>query len=183
MHKRYPRYSDFRFSTDPQNVLKFLQRSSKSSKSSEVHKRFSRRPQSPQKCYLTSSKSSVCNQCSAEILNILKSPWNPQRPQVLNRSTRSHQEVQKNLQCFEILRSTGLQKVLKRSTKSPKSQENSQKLTKVLRPQVLNWCSICPQIPSKGHQSPRSPQRSTKAIQGYLKVLKKFINVFKVLSM
>ena len=48
MHKRYPRSSDLRFSTDPQNVLKFLKRSSKPSKSSEVHKRYSSRHQSPQ---------------------------------------------------------------------------------------------------------------------------------------
>ena len=113
----------------PQKVFKAT------SKSSKVYQR----PQSPQ--YVIKF---------AKILNILKSPWNPQRPQVLNRSRRSHQKFQKNLQCFEILRSTGLQKVLKRSTKSSKSQENSQKVTKVLRPQVLNWSSKCPQFPQKG---------------------------------
>ena len=98
MHKRYPRSSDLRFSTDPQNVLKFLKSSSKPSKSSEVHKRYSRRPQFL-KMLSTSSKSSVGNQVR-KILNVLKSHWNPQRHQVLNRFTRSHQKFLKDSSTF-----------------------------------------------------------------------------------
>ena len=89
MHKRYPRSSGLSFSTDPQNVLKFLKMSTKPSETSEVHKRYSRRPQSPQK-----------------VINVLDILWSSNVPQmviksssqspqkflkaVLNRSTRSH---------------------------------------------------------------------------------------------
>ena len=130
----------------------------------------------PQKVFKATSKSSkiyqrpqnpVGNQSSSNVHQmVLKSPWNPKIPQVLKRSTRSHQKFQKNLQCFEILRSSGLQKVLKRSTKSSKSQENAQKVPKVLRPQVLNWSSKCPQIPQKvikALEVLRGPQKVFKA--------------------
>ena len=148
MHKRYPRSSDLRFSTDPQNVLKFLKRSSKPSKSSEVHKRYSSRHQSPQ-----------------EVINVVKILWSSKVPQmfikwsskspqnflktVLKWSTRGHQKFQKGYSMFwdpHVHRSS---KSPKRSTKSSKSQENAQKVPKVFTPQVLKWSSKCPLFPQK----------------------------------
>ena len=58
-------FSDLRFSTDPQNVLKFLKWSSKPSKSSEVHKRYSSRHQRPQ-----------------EFINVVKILWSSKVPQM-----------------------------------------------------------------------------------------------------
>ena len=52
----------------------------------------------------------------------------------------------KVIQCSESIRSSGLQKVLKRSTKSSKSQGNAQILPKVLRPQGFKWSTKGPQI-------------------------------------
>ena len=98
MNKRYPRYSDLRFSTDPHNVLKFLKRSSKPSKSSEVHKRYS------------------------SDLNSSKAYQRPQNPVVVKGSSNVHQmvltkssKVPKNIP----------QKVHQRSSKGP---ENSSML-------------------------------------------------------
>ena len=107
MHKRYPRSSDLRFSTDPQNVLKFLKRLSKPSKSSEVLKRYSSWHQSPQ-----------------EVINVVKILWSWKVPQmlikwsskslqnflktVLKWPTRSHQKFQKGSSMFwehQVLRS------------------------------------------------------------------------------
>ena len=75
-----------------------------------------------------------------EILKGLKSSIGP--PEVIKSSW-------KVLQWSESIRSSGPQNVLKRSTKSSRSQENVQKVPKVLRPQVLNWSSKCPQFPQK----------------------------------
>ena len=126
MHKRYPRSSDLRFSTDPQNVLKFLKRSSKPSKSSEVHKRYSSRHQSPQ-----------------EVINVVKILWSSKVPQmfikwsskspqnflktVLKWSTRSHQKFQKGSSMFwehQVLRS------LRQSSKGPQSPQKVKKMHK-----------------------------------------------------
>ena len=140
MHKRYPRSSDLRFSTDPQNVLKFLKRSSKPSKSSsEVHVKGIRQsrsndPQSPQ--------------------NFLKT--------VINQKFRQRS-------C-----PTGLSKSPQKVHKVLKSQENAQKVPKVLRPQVLNWSSKCPQKFPKN--SPQMLSTSTRSHQKFLKV---FFNVLR----
>ena len=75
-----------------------------------------------------------------EILKDLKSSIVPQ--EVIKSSW-------KVLQWFESIRSSGLHNVLNRSTKSSSCQENAQKVPKVLRPQVLNWSSKCPQFPQK----------------------------------
>ena len=317
MHKGYPRPSGLRFSTDPQNVLNFLKRSSKPSKSTEVHKRYSRRPQipqklinvlkilrsskvpqmvikwssqspqnfqktalkrttsshqkflkcssmfwkhqvirsskSPQKVHKILKKSRKCtkgtqgprspqvlrwsSKCTPfpqkvlkalEVLRVLqkvfkttsnssKSYQRPQNPVVVKSSSNGHQMVLTNsskvpknspkkgpqefmkrswkvLRSFALLKSTGLQKVLKRSTKSSKTQENAQKVPKVLaalRPQLilkisskgqenaqkvpnvlrtgfLKWSSNY----SKGSQNPRNLERSSKDTQIVLKVLK-----------
>ena len=171
MHKRYPRSSDLRFSTDPQNVLKFLKRSSKPSKSSEVHKRYSSRHQSPQ-----------------EVINVVKILWSSKVPQmlikwsskspqnflktVLKWSTRSHQKFQKGSSMFwehQVLRSLKspqkVHKVLKKSRKCTKGTQGPQTSGSQL---ILKMASNF----SKGYQSPRSPHRSTKRIQGDFKVLK-----------
>ena len=101
--------------------------------------RICQRPQSPQ--YVIRF---------AKVLNILKSPWNSQRPQVLNRSKGSHQKFLKGSSMFwehKVLRSP------KRPQKIHKALTKSRKCTNVtqgpLRPQVLNWSSKCPQIPQK----------------------------------
>ena len=109
MNKRYPRYSDLRFSTDPHNVLKFLKRSSKPSKSSEVHKRYS------------------------SDLNSSKAYQRPQNPVVVKGSSNVHQmvltkssKVPKNIPQNVHQRSKNIpQKVHQRSSKGP---ENSSML-------------------------------------------------------
>ena len=94
------------------------------------------------------------------------------------RSSIGLQEVIKSswkiLQRSESIRSSDLPKFLKGSRKSSKSQENAQKVPKVLRTQVLNWFLKMSSNSSKGHQSPRSPQRSTKGIQGDLNSSKRY---------
>ena len=167
MHKRYPRSSDLRFSTDPQNVLKFLKRSSKPSKASEVHKRYSSR-----------------HQCPQEVINVVKILWSSKVPQMFNKwsskspqnflktvlkwSTRSHPKFQKGSSMFwehQVLRSLKspqkVHKVLKKSRKCTKGTQGPQTSGSQL---ILKMSSNS----SKGHQSPRSPQRSTKGIQGDL---------------
>ena len=89
--------------------------------------------------------------------------WSSQRPQkFLKQSSKGPQEVIKRSwkvpQRFEILRSSGLQKVRKRSTKYTRYQENAEN---VLRPQVLKWLSKYSKVP----QSPRIPQRSSNGTQ------------------
>ena len=172
MHKRYPRSSDLRFSTDPQNVLKFLKRSSKPSKSSEVHKRYSSRHQSPQ-----------------EVINVVKILWSSKVPQmfikwsskspqnflktVLKWSTRGHQKFQKGSSMFwdpQVLRSSkSPQKVHKVLKKSRKCTKGTQGLHASGSQMILKMSSISSKVP----QIPRSPHRSTKGIQGDIKVPKK----------
>ena len=77
--------------------------------------------------------------------------------------------------------STGLQKVLKRSTKSSKSQENAQKVPKVLRPQVLNWSSKCPQIPQKVIKALEVLRGPQKVFKSKPRSPQKVINVVKIL--
>ena len=171
MHKRYPRSSDLRFSNDPQNVLYFLKRP-------QIPRSPHRSTKGIQgdfkvlKNLSTSSKSSVGNQVR-KILNVLKSHWNPQRHQVLNRFTRSHQTFLKDSSTFwehQLLRSSKIpqrvQKVLKKSRKCTKGTQGPQTSGSQL---ILKMSSNS----SKGHQSPRSPQRSTKGIPVDIKVPKK----------
>ena len=117
----------------------------------------------PQKVFKTTTKSSKRSQ-------------RPQNPLVVKRSSKGHQMVvtksskvsyQKNsnvpqevikrswkvLQCSESIRSSGLQKVRKRSTKSSRYQDHAQKDPNVRSPQVLKWSSNY----SKGPQIPRIP--------------------------
>ena len=121
----------------------------------------------------TSSKSSVGNQVR-KILNVLKSHCNPQRHQVLNSFTRSHQKFLKDSSTFwenQVLRSSKIpqrvQKVLKKSRKCTKGTQGPQTSGSQL---ILKMSSNS----SKGHQSPRSPQRSTKGIQGDLNSSKRY---------
>ena len=119
----------------------------------------------------TSSKSSVGNQVR-KILNVLKSHWNPQRHQALNRFTRSHQKFLKDSSTFwenQVLRSSKIpqrvQKVFKKSRKCTKGTQGPQTSGSQL---ILKMSSNS----SKCYQSPRSPHRSRKGIQGDFKVLK-----------
>ena len=75
-------------------------------------------------------------------------------------------------QCFEILRSTGLQKVRKRSKTSSRYQEYAQKDPNVRSPQVLKWSSNY----SKCSQSPRIPQSSSKVLNRSTRSHQKFLN-------
>ena len=100
------------------------------------------------------------------------------------RSSIGLQEVIKSswkiLQRSESIRSSDLPKFLKGSRKSSKSQENAQKVPKVLRPQVLNWSSKCPQIPQKvikALEVLRGPQKVFKATS----IPQNVINVLKIL--
>ena len=134
-----------------QLILKMSSNSSKGYQSPRSPHRSTKRIQGDFKVLKnlsTSSKSSVGNQVR-KILNVLKSHCKPNGI----RSSIGSQEVIKSswkiLQCSEKIRSSGLPKFLKGSRKSSKSQENAQKVPKVLRPQVLNWSSKCPQIPQK----------------------------------
>ena len=163
MHKRYRQGPQvFRFSTDPQKCPQIPQ---KVIKALEVLR-------SPQKVIKATS-------IPQNVINVLKILWSSKVPQmVIKWSSQSPQKFLKNspqmfhkkssksswkvLQCFEILMSTGLQKVLKRSTKSSKSQENAQKVPKVLRSQGSQLILKMSSNSSKGHQSPRSPQRFHK---------------------
>ena len=121
----------------------------------------------------TSSKSSVGNQVR-KILNVLKSHWNPQRHQVLNRFTRSHQTFLKDSSTFwenQVLRSSKIpQRVEKVLTKSRKCTQGIQGPQTSSSQLILKMSSNS----SKGHQSPRSPQRSTKGIQGDLNSSKRY---------
>ena len=121
----------------------------------------------------TSSKSSVGNQVR-KILNVLKSHWNPQRHQVLNRFTRSHQTFLKDSSTFwenQVLRSSKIpQRVEKVLTKSRKCTQGIQGPQTSSSQLILKMSSNS----SKGHQSPRSPQRSTKGIHGDLNSSKRY---------
>ena len=121
----------------------------------------------------TSSKSSVGNQVR-KILNVLKSHWNPQRHQVLNRFTRSHQKFLKDSSTFwenQVLRSSKIpQRVEKVLTKSRKCTQGIQGPQTSSSQLILKMSSNS----SKGHQSPRSPQRSTKGIHGDLNSSKRY---------
>ena len=94
------------------------------------------------------------------------------------RSSKGTKEVIKRswnvLQCFEILRSSGLQKVLKRSTKSTKGQGKWIKGTQGTQTSGSQLILKMSSNSSKGHQSLRSPQRSTKGIQGDLNSSKSY---------
>ena len=99
---------------------------------------------------------------------------NPQRHQVLNSFTRSHQKFLKDSSPFwenQVLRSSKIpqrvQKVLKKSRKCTKGTQGPQTSGSQL---ILKMSSNS----SKGHQSPRSPQRSTKGIQGDLNSSKRY---------
>ena len=156
----------------PQMILKLLKRSSNSSKSSEVCKRYSKRPQSPQK-----------------VINVLKILWSSKVPQmVIKWSSQSPQEFLKTVRkkvhknswkgpekFFNLLRSSGHQFF----KKSSKGSQNPQKFKKMHKRYPRSSQSSGSQlilkmssISSKGHQSPRSPQRFTKGIQDDLKFLK-----------
>ena len=170
MHKRYPRSSDLRFSTDPQNGLKFLKRLSPRS----PH-RSTKRIQGDFKVLKnlsTSSKSSVGNQVR-KILNVLKSHCNPQRHQVLNRFTSSHQTFLKDSSTFwehQVLRSSKIpqkgpespQKVKKMHKRYPRSSDlrfstDPQNVLKFLK--RLSKPSKGPYSKSsKIYQRPQSPQ-------------------------
>ena len=164
MHKSYPRPSGLRFSTDPQNVLNFLKRSSKPSKSTEVQKRYSRRPQIPQK-----------------VINVLKVPWSAKVPQMvikwssqspqnfqktvlkrLAKSSKTQENAQKIPKVLAVLRPQLMLKI------SSKGQENAQKVPNVLRTQALKWSSNYSKVP----QTPRILQRSSNDTQIVLEVLK-----------
>ena len=164
---------DLRFSTDPQNVLIFLKRSSKPSETSEGHKRYSRRLQSPQK---------VIN--VLEILQSSKVPrkvikWSQQRPEKfpIKRTQKVHKKSSRGPEkLFNVLRSSAPQ-VFKKSSKGP---HNPQKVKKMHKRNPRSSQASGSQLilkmslnSSKCPQSPRSPQRSTKGIQDDLKVLKK----------
>ena len=163
MHKR-SRSSDLRFSTDPQNVLKFLKRSSKPSKSSEVHKRYSSRHQSPQ-----------------EVINVVKILWSSKVPQMFIKwSSKSPQNFLKtvlkwsrNLKSRKVLQRASGPQVFKKSSKGPQSPQVKKihkrypRSSKVIQ-LILKMASRF----SKGYKSPRSPHRSTKRIQGDFKVQK-----------
>ena len=125
----------------------------------QVLKRYSNRPQSPQK-FINVLNSSVGSQVR-EILNVLKSPLNPQTPQVHNRSTRSNQKFLKASSMFWEHQSSGLQKVLKKSQspqkvmKMHKRYPRSSDLRFSTDPQsVLKFlkCSLKPSKSSEDHK-------------------------------
>ena len=202
MYKRYPRSSGFRFSTDPQNALNFLKRSSKPSMSTEVNKRYSRRPQIPQK-----------------VINVLKILWSSKVPQmVIKWSSQIPRKFLKTVRkkvhrnswkgpemFFNLLRSSGPQ-VFKKSSKGPQNPQKGKKMHKRYprssQPSGLNWSSKYPQKVKKCTKGPQRPQdsgpqmilkllKSTSNSSNSSKVLKrysnrlrspqKFINVLKVL--
>ena len=159
-----------------QLILKMSSNSSKGYQSPRSPHRSTKRIQGDFKVLKnlsTSSKSSVGNQVR-KILNVLKSHCNPQRHQVLNSFTRSHQKFLKDSSTFwenQVLRSSKIpqrvQKVLKKSRKCTKGTQGPQTSGSQL---ILKMSSNS----SKGHQSPRSPQRSTKGIQGDLNSSKRY---------
>ena len=135
--------SGLSFSTDPENVLKFLKSSSKHSKSSEVHQRYSRRPQSPKR-----------------VINVHKILWSSN---FLKRSSNGPNKVFKRF----------LWKELKRSTRSPQKVKKMHKCyPRTSQASVSQLILKMSSNSSKGPQSPRSPQWSTKGIQDDLNVVK-----------
>ena len=187
MHTRYPRSSDLKFSTDPQNVLKFLKRSSKPSKSSEVHKRYSRRPQFL-KTLSTSSKSCGRQSSSNGHQMVLTESSNVPKnsPQMFHKKSSKVPERFFNVLNPHVHRSSkSPQNVLKKSTKgiprhqTPRSQrqnpvhkcslnvlkksKNHQKFQRffnVLRASV-------PQVFKKSSKGPQSPQKVKKMHKRY----------------
>ena len=162
--------SGLSFSTDPQNILKFLKRSSQPSKSSEAHQRYSRGPQSPQN--VIKVLKIPCRQKFLKIHQMVLTKSSKVPKKVLKRSTRSHQKILRSSPMFwdpHVLRSSKspqkLNKVLKKSRKCTKCTQGPQ----ASGFQVIHKMSS---NSSKGPHSLRSPQRSTKGIQDDLKVRK-----------
>ena len=126
MHKRYPRSSDLRFSTDPQSVLKFLKRSSKPSKSLRSPQKVSKATSIPQ-----------------NVINVPKILWSSKVPQmVIKWSSQSPQKFLKTVlkwfhkksskvpeRFFNVLRSSCPQ-VFKKSSKGPQSPQKVKKMHK-----------------------------------------------------
>ena len=154
--------SGLSFSTDPQNILKFLKRSSQPSKSSEAHQRYSRGPQSPQN--VIKVLKIPCRQKFLKIHQMVLTKSSKVPKKVLKRSTRSHQKILRSSPMFwdpHVLRSSKspqkLNKVLKKSRKCTKCTQGPQ----ASGFQVIHKMSS---NSSKGPHSLRSPQRSTKGI-------------------
>ena len=152
-------------------------------------------PQIPQKVIKdlevirSPQKVSKATSIPQNVINVLKILWSSKVPQmvikwssqspqkflktVLKWSTSSHQKFQKGSSMFweqQVHRSSKspqkVHNVLKKSRKCAKGTQGPQTSGSQL---ILKMSSNS----SKGHQSPRSPHRSTKGIQGNIKVPKK----------
>ena len=150
MHKRYPRSSGLRFSTDPQNILNFLQRWSKPL---EVRR-------GPQKVFKATSNSS-------------KSYQRPQNPVIVKSSSNGHQMVPTKSSKFP---KNSPQNVPKKSSKVPQRFFNVLKKASVLSssksPQKFHKIHNKPRKCTKGTQGPRSPQVLNWSSNCLLKVKK-----------